>query len=154
MFTFDLAHQLIIFKGKNLYNIKDNINNIAMGWAGRRRKRRYITVSLDKNTRPHDNTPVITPNPPDQLYCHKNQLHPSDPQCTKATPLQAINHTFITQKSVHVTIALRHENSPSFTLNQVPIPQSSTNRYVGLTIDRRLTWRQNVKLKRTDLTRR
>lgn len=55
------------------------------------------------------------------------------------------------EKSSHVTFTLRKENCPPVVLNGVTIPSSNSVKYLGLTIDRRLTWKQHITLKRKQL---
>lgn len=54
-------------------------------------------------------------------------------------------------KSVHVTFALRHGTCPSVELNNIKIPQSEDVRYLGIYLDRRLTWRKHIFTKRKAL---
>lgn len=54
-------------------------------------------------------------------------------------------------KSTHVTFTLRRENCPSVTLNNVNIPQSDKVTYLGIHLDRRLTWRRHIEAKRLQM---
>jgi hypothetical protein len=56
-------------------------------------------------------------------------------------------------KSKHVTFTLRRGNCPPLTLNQTIIPQADTVKYLGLHLDRRLTWNCHISTlrKRLDL---
>lgn len=56
-----------------------------------------------------------------------------------------------TEKSKHITFSLRKEDCPPLSLNGVIIPKSSSVRYLGLQIDRRLTWKDHIKSKRKQL---
>ena len=47
-----------------------------------------------------------------------------------------------TEKSTHVTFTLRREN---VILNNCSIPQSDSVKYLGLHIDRRLTWKTHIQ---------
>lgn len=55
------------------------------------------------------------------------------------------------EKSTHVTFALRKEDCPPVALNGVIIPSSNFVKYLGLNMDRRLTWKQHITLKRQQL---
>lgn len=57
-------------------------------------------------------------------------------------------------KSVQITFALRPGNCPPVLLNNIALPQSDKVRYLGLWLDRRLTWRHHVRVKRLELNRR
>lgn len=54
-------------------------------------------------------------------------------------------------KSKHITFALRRENCPSLQMNSTTIPASDTVNYLGIILDRRLTWKQHLKSKRQQL---
>lgn len=54
-------------------------------------------------------------------------------------------------KSTHVTFTLRRETCPSVILNNNPIPQADDVRYLGMHLDRRLTWRKHIFSKRKQL---
>ena len=58
------------------------------------------------------------------------------------------------QKSVHITFTLRKNSSPPVFLNNVPLPVADTVKYLGLYIDRRLTWNPHTRLKRQEVNRR
>lgn len=55
------------------------------------------------------------------------------------------------QKSSHVTFTLRSENSTQITLNNIAIPTSNSVTYLGIHLDRRLTWRRHIEAKRTSM---
>ena len=57
-------------------------------------------------------------------------------------------------KSVHVTFTLRKGNCPNVYLNNEQIPQKTEVRYLGLTLDRRLTWKPHIINKRNQLNMR
>ncbi|KAF0765069.1 Uncharacterized protein FWK35_00005114, partial [Aphis craccivora] len=51
-------------------------------------------------------------------------------------------------KSIHTTFTLRHELCPSITVNNLPIPSLDTVKYLGLNLDKRLTWQNHIRKKR------
>jgi hypothetical protein len=59
-----------------------------------------------------------------------------------------------TEKSVHVTFTLRRRECPPLYLNRNRIPSHNSVRYLGLIIDKRLTWKQHIKEKRLALNNR
>uniref|UniRef100_A0A2S2Q892 Putative RNA-directed DNA polymerase n=1 Tax=Sipha flava TaxID=143950 RepID=A0A2S2Q892_9HEMI len=57
-------------------------------------------------------------------------------------------------KSVQVTFSLRNLDSPPVTLNNITIPKANEVKYLGLTLDKRLTWSPHIKLKRKTVNSR
>ncbi|VVC44231.1 Reverse transcriptase domain [Cinara cedri] len=57
-------------------------------------------------------------------------------------------------KSAHCTFTFRHSNCPTITLNNIPIPPTQNIRYLGLHLDRRLTWAYYIHTKRITLNNR
>ncbi|KAL4111987.1 hypothetical protein QTP88_015840 [Uroleucon formosanum] len=57
-------------------------------------------------------------------------------------------------KSVHTTFTLCHSLCPNVSLQNVPIPTSNTVRYLGLNLDKRLTWNAHIRIKRLALNAR
>lgn len=57
-------------------------------------------------------------------------------------------------KTAHVTFSLRRRTCPSIFLYGSPIPQTDKVRYLGLHIDRRLTWNTHIDIKRKLLENR
>jgi hypothetical protein len=55
-----------------------------------------------------------------------------------------INHS----KSIHTTFILKLTPLPEVTLNGIPISPFPTVKYLGLTLDKRLTWAQHIRDKR------
>jgi len=50
--------------------------------------------------------------------------------------------------STHVTFSLKRETCPAVTLNGQHIPQRETAKYLGIHLDRRLTWQKQISTKR------
>lgn len=50
-------------------------------------------------------------------------------------------------KCVHITFTLRRDTCPSIAINNQVIPQRSVVKYLGIHIDRRLTWKQHIDAK-------
>lgn len=53
-------------------------------------------------------------------------------------------------KSTHVTFTLRKGNCPPVWLGNNNLPQSDSVRYLGVHLDRRLTWKNHIKTKRDE----
>src|SRR5215469_2452904 len=54
-------------------------------------------------------------------------------------------------KAAHVTFTMRHVTCPPVFLHTIPIPVKSEVKYLGLHLDRRLTWRTHIQTKRQHL---
>jgi len=54
-------------------------------------------------------------------------------------------------KSIHTTFTLCHSICPNVYLNNILIPTSDTVRYLGLNLDKRLTWSSHIRIKRLAL---
>lgn len=54
-------------------------------------------------------------------------------------------------KSIHITFTLRRDTCPPVSLNSIVIPQSEEVKYLGLHLDRRLTWAKHIWKKRLQL---
>jgi hypothetical protein len=54
-------------------------------------------------------------------------------------------------KSVHVTFTTRRETCPPAHINEVQFPQENHVRYLGLHLDRRLTWHTHILAKHKQL---
>ena len=48
------------------------------------------------------------------------------------------------KKSSHVTSTLRKQTCPQVSINNITVPNKDTVRYLGMTLDRRLTWKQHI----------
>lgn len=55
------------------------------------------------------------------------------------------------QKCKHVTFTLNKKDCPPLTLNNIPLPKANEVTYLGVHLDRRLTWRRHIEAKRTQL---
>jgi hypothetical protein len=47
-------------------------------------------------------------------------------------------------KSIHVTFTRRREMCPQVHINNVQLPQENDVKYLGLHLDRRLTWHKHI----------
>ena len=52
---------------------------------------------------------------------------------------------------MHTTFALRKGDCPSILLNGERIPNSNCVKYLGMRLDRRLTWKDHIKSKKQHL---
>lgn len=55
------------------------------------------------------------------------------------------------QKCKHVTFTLNRQDCPSLTLNNTVLPKANEVTYLGVHLDRRLTWRKHIEAKKTHL---
>ena len=55
-------------------------------------------------------------------------------------------------KSIRDTFSLRRQECPSVSLNNIEIRQSNTSKYLGVHLDKKLTWRNHIFSKRKALT--
>lgn len=55
------------------------------------------------------------------------------------------------EKSSHITFALRRGDCSSVSINGEPIPKKNAVNYLGMTLDRRLTWKSHIKAKQKQL---
>jgi hypothetical protein len=51
-------------------------------------------------------------------------------------------------KSAHIIFTLKKDHCPNITVNNKVIPSSDQIKYLGLTLDKRLTWGPHLKQKR------
>jgi hypothetical protein len=54
-------------------------------------------------------------------------------------------------KSTHITFTTHRETCPPVHINNVQLPQAEEVKYLGLHLDRRLTWRNHIFVKRKQL---
>jgi len=57
-------------------------------------------------------------------------------------------------KSMHCTFTLRPTPCPAVSIHGITIQNTQTVKYLGLTLDRRLTWAHHIKSKRLNLSSR
>ena len=57
-------------------------------------------------------------------------------------------------KSVHVTFTLKLTPCPDVFIYNILIPSALNVKYLGLTLDKRLTWAQHIKSKKNNLNLR
>jgi len=57
-------------------------------------------------------------------------------------------------KSVHITFTLKKSPTPPLFFQGTPLPTADVVRYLGLFLDKRLTWNPHTRQKRTELKRR
>ena len=55
------------------------------------------------------------------------------------------------KKSSHVTLTLRKQTCPKVTINNTIIPSKDSVKYLGMTLDRRLTWKKHISEKSKQL---
>lgn len=55
------------------------------------------------------------------------------------------------RKSVHVTFTMKKKTCPQVELNSVQLPQADAVKYLGLHLERRLTWQKHIWTKRLQL---
>lgn len=55
------------------------------------------------------------------------------------------------EKSSHITFSLRRGDCPPVIINNEPIPKHNTVKYLGMTLDRSLTWKPHIKAKQNML---
>ena len=48
------------------------------------------------------------------------------------------------KNSTHVTFTLRKQTCPQVSINNITVPNKDTVRYLSMTLDRRLTWKQHI----------
>jgi hypothetical protein len=97
-----------------------------------------------------DGTCILSPHPdPVQASFHlQNHLHLLESWFGKwRTKINC-------QKSTHITFTLRRGECPPVVLNNIPFPSENVVRYLGLYLDKRLTWNPHTRLKRNQINRR
>jgi hypothetical protein len=74
------------------------------------------------------------------------QLHLDQPEWLKLWRMRANE-----SKSTHITFTPRRDGCPAVYLNRKIIPQETTVKYLGIHLDRRLTWKQHIHNKRKQM---
>lgn len=97
-----------------------------------------------------DDTAILTTNPNPLLASQALQEHLGllEPWLSKW------RFKVNTDKSSHVTFTLRCSTCPSVSLNNQSIPMKSQTSYLGIILDKRLTWRPHIIAKRQEANRR
>jgi hypothetical protein len=57
-------------------------------------------------------------------------------------------------KSTHITFTLRNQICPTVQMGNVDLPQKNEVKYLGMHLDRRLTWTKHIKTKLKQLNLR
>ena len=117
----------------------------------------YTVYASDLPTHPDtllatfaDDTCILACNPNPESTSHTLQEHLSCIQSWCRRWRVKVNGG----KSAHVTFTLRRRPCPPVFFDNVAIPSPEQVRYLGLHLDRRLTWNPHTRLKRTDLDRK
>ena len=117
----------------------------------------YSVYSADIPLHPHtilstfaDDKAILSKHPNPVLASSHLQEHLNSLQSWFRKWKMKIN----TQKSVHITFTLCRSTCPPVTLNLVPLPVADSVKYLGLYIDKKLTWNPHTRLKRQELNRK
>ena len=94
-----------------------------------------------------DDTAILASHPDPNTASHNLQTHLHSLQNWFRKWKLHVNET----KSVHVTFTLNRDVCPPVALNGVMIPQADDTKYLGMHLDRRLTWRKHISAKRKQL---
>lgn len=114
----------------------------------------YLLYTADLPTSPHthtstfaDDTAFLSIHKQPDLASQQLQKHIADLEKWLNKWKIKVNAT----KSVHITFTLRKNNCPPISINGVTIPEQSQVRYLGIHLDRRLTWVHHIAAKITQL---
>lgn len=94
-----------------------------------------------------DDTAIMASHHDPRMASHRLQNHLNKIENWLSLWRIKVNHN----KSIHITFTLRKETCPVVTLNQISLPQKTEVKYLGLHLDRRLTWAKHVWCKRLQL---
>ncbi|CAB0039188.1 unnamed protein product [Trichogramma brassicae] len=94
-----------------------------------------------------DDTALISSDPNPEIASIRLQSHLSVVEKWFKEWRIKVNET----KSIHITFTLRRDSCPSVLMNGFAIPQADSVKYLGLHLDRRLTWRTHIWSKRKQL---
>lgn len=114
----------------------------------------YVLFTADIPTNPNTTTATFADDTV-VMATHRNpntaskylQDHLNSIECWLLKWRLRVNET----KSTHITFTLRKETCPPVTLNSKPIPQADDTKYLGMHLDRRLTWKKHIFTKRKQL---
>ena len=111
----------------------------------------YLTFTADLPTLANsttatfaDDTAILTVHENPAEATHRPQLHLNEIQSWLKTWRIRANET----KSVQVTFTLNKLTCPPVQLNNEQLPQADEVKYLGIHLDRRLTWRKHITTKR------
>ena len=94
-----------------------------------------------------DDTAILSRHKSIILACNRLQTHMSLVEDWLSIWRIKVNE----QKSHHVTFTLNRGTSPRILLNGIPVPQADDVRYLGIHLDRRLTWRKHIESKKIQI---
>ena len=81
-------------------------------------------------------------------------LKPFKNTCPASKPSKPWRVKLNEAKSAYVTFIFRHQSCHLLLFNDIPIPTLEQVHYLGLYLDRRLTWNPHTRLKRIDQNRK
>jgi hypothetical protein len=94
-----------------------------------------------------DDTAILTVHEDPTMGAHRLQMHLNKIQSWLKTWRMKANES----KSVQVIFALNKMKCPPVKLNKEHLPQADEVKYLGIHLDRRLTWRSHITTKRKHL---
>lgn len=94
-----------------------------------------------------DDTAILTSHADENMASHQLQLYLFQIQSWLNKWRIKVNES----KSVHVTFTNRRNTCPPVRLNNIQIPQREEVKYLGIHLDRRMTWKKHIFTKRKQL---